>query len=130
MGAYQVTIRREGGLWAVVIAGLPPNMIGAIDVDRFADLDAEVRELIADLTDSDPGSFHLYWQYVIGDEDVTVEVTRLRHAELALRQAADDRDDARRTAMEALSRANVSQAVIGDVLGLSHQRIHQMLRAG
>ena len=130
MTTYEVTVRREGGLWAAVIDGLPPNVIGAMDIDRFADLDAEVRELIADLTDSDPGSFNLYWQYVIGDEDVTVEVTRLRHAELALRQASDDRDDARRTAIEALSRANVSQAVIGDVLGLSHQRIHQLLRTG
>ncbi|HEU5418077.1 MAG TPA: hypothetical protein VFV41_10335 [Streptosporangiaceae bacterium] len=114
----------------MVIDGLPPNVIGAADVDRFADLDAEVRELIADLTDSDPRSFSLFWQYVIGDEDVTVEVSRLRNAELALRQAADERDDARRAAIEALARANVSQAVIGDVLGLSHQRIHQMLRAG
>jgi hypothetical protein len=130
MTSYEVTVRREGGLWAVVIDGLPPNHIGAVDVDRFADLDTEVRELIADLTNADPGSFNLFWQYVIGDEDVTVEVTRLRHAELVLRQAADERDDARRAAIDALSRAGVSQAVIGDVLGLSHQRIHQMLRAG
>lgn len=130
MASYQARVRRESRRWAVVIDGLPPNVIGAADVDRFADLDAEVRELIADLTDSDPRSFSLFWQYVIGDEDVTVEVSRLRNAELALRQAADERDDARRAAIEALARANVSQAVIGDVLGLSHQRIHQMLRAG
>jgi hypothetical protein len=130
MTTYEVTVRREGGQWAVIIAGLPPDVIGAMDIDRFADLDAEVRELIADLTHSDPASFSLYWQYVIGDEDVTVEVTRLRHAEVALLRAADERDDARRTAIEALSRANVSQAVIGDVLGLSHQRIHQLLRTG
>jgi hypothetical protein len=130
MTTYEVTVRREGGLWAVVINGLPPNVIGATDVDRFADLDAEVRELIADLTDADPGSFSLFWQYVIGDEDVTIEVTRLRHAEQALRQATGERDEARRAAIEALTSAEVSQAVIGDVLGLSHQRIHQMLRTG
>jgi hypothetical protein len=130
MTTYEVTVRREGGLWAVVIDGLPPNVIGAVDVDRFADLDAEARELIADLTDADPGSFNLFWRFVIGDKDVTVEVTRLRQAEHLLRQASDERDDARRAAIDALSSANVSQAVIGDVLGLSHQRIHQMLRAG
>jgi DNA-directed RNA polymerase specialized sigma24 family protein len=130
MTTYEVTVRREGGLWAVVIDGLPSHAIGAVDVDRFADLDAEVRELIADLTDTDPSSFNLCWQYVIGDEDVTIEVTRLRHAEQALSQATDERDDARRAAIEALTRAEVSQAVIGDVLGLSHQRVHQLLRAG
>jgi hypothetical protein len=130
MTTYEVTVRREGGMWAVVIGGLPPHVIGAVDVDRFADLDAEVRELIADLTDADPSSFNLFWQYVIGDEDITIEVTRLRHAEQVLSQATNERDDARRAAIEALTRADVSQAVIGDVLGLSHQRVHQLLRTG
>lgn len=46
MATYEVTVRREGGLWAVVIDGLPPHVIGAMDIDRFADLDAGVREVL------------------------------------------------------------------------------------
>lgn len=130
MTTYEVTVRREDGMWSVVAGGLPPGVIGAIDVDRFADLDVEVREFIADLTGAEPDGFRLHWQYIIGDHDVTVQITDYAHAELALRDAALARDAARRAALEALSGTGVSQAVIGDVLGLSHQRVHQLLRAG
>lgn len=129
MTTYQVTVRRADRQWAVVIDGLPPRVIGAIDVDRFADLDAEVRDLIAGLTDADPVSFVLHWVYIVGDQDVTVLVNRLAHAESSLQEAARARDDARRAALEALSGAGVSQSVIGDMLGLSHQRVHQLIKA-
>lgn len=47
MTAYHVTVTRDSGLWAAVVDGLPPHVVGATDVERFADLDVEVRDLIA-----------------------------------------------------------------------------------
>ncbi|MBO0835767.1 MAG: MerR [Actinobacteria bacterium] len=127
---YEVTVTRDDGLWAAVISGLPPLMIGATDVERFADLDVEVRDLIAGLTDTDPDSFGLAWRYVFGGQDVTEIIIDLTGTEHAYAQAVADRDAARREAIRALLEANLSQSAIGDVLGLSHQRIHQLAKAG
>jgi hypothetical protein len=127
---YEVTVTRDDGLWAAVISGLPPHMIGATDVDRFADLDTEVRDLIAGLTDTDPDSFSLAWRYVLDGRDVSTIIIDLAESEHAYKQAAAARDAARREVIHALLEARLSQAAIGDVLGLSHQRIHQLTKAG
>jgi hypothetical protein len=58
---YDVTVTRDGTLWAAVVDGLPSHFVGATDVERFADLDLEVRDLVAGLTDADPESFDLRW---------------------------------------------------------------------
>ena len=62
MTSYGVTVTRDSGLWVAEIAGLPPRMVGVTDVERFSDLDVEVRDLIAGLTDTDPDSFDLTWR--------------------------------------------------------------------
>ena len=57
--AYEVTVCREDNLWAAVVAGLAT---GVIDVEHFGDLEAEVCDLIAGLTDSDPDGFAISWR--------------------------------------------------------------------
>jgi len=130
MTIYDVTVTRDSGLWAAVISGLPSRMVGATDVERFADLDVEVRDLVAGLTDSAPDSFALRWRYVTDGQDVTSLLETLFASELAYAQAAAARDAARREVIVSLADAHLSQSAIGDVLGLSHQRVHQLLRAG
>lgn len=130
MTIYEVTVTRDDGLWAAVINGLPPQAIGATDVERFADLDTEVRDLIAGLTDTDPDSFGLAWRYEFGGRDVTNLIIDLTGSEHAYAKAAAARDAARREVIRVLLEAQLSQSAIGDVLGLSHQRIHQLAKAG
>lgn len=130
MTRYDVTVTRDGSLWAAVVGGLPPRVIGATDVEHFADLDTEVRDLVAGLTDAAPDSFGLRWRYVIDGRDVTELVEGLQGSEHAYADAAAARDAARRRVVHALADANVSQSAIGEVLGLSHQRIHQLVKAG
>lgn len=129
MTTYDVTVTRDSGLWAAVVSGLPSYAVGATDVERFADLDVEVRDLIAGLTDSAPDSFDLRWRYVIGGRDVSDVLQALAGSERAYANAAAARDAARREVIRALAAAQLSQSTIGDVLGLSHQRVHQLLRA-
>jgi hypothetical protein len=43
MITYAVIVTRDGSLWAAVVDGLPPHVIGATDVERFADLDVRAR---------------------------------------------------------------------------------------
>lgn len=129
MITYSVTVARDGNLWTAVVNGLAPHVIGATDAERFADLEDEVPELIAALTDSDPGSFGLEWHLELDGRDLTEAVKTLRHAESALEAAVRAREDARGVLLRDLAEAGLSQAAIGDVLGISHQRVHQLLKA-
>lgn len=126
---YEVTVLREDGLWVADIHGdgLGP---AATQTDRFADLDIEVRDLIAGLTNTDPDSFALAWRYEFGGQDVTSVIIDLTGSEHAYAEAAAARDAARREVIRVLLEARLSQSAIGDVLGLSHQRVHQLAKAG
>jgi hypothetical protein len=125
---YDVTVTREDGLWVADIAGegLGP---AATDTEHFGDLDVEVRDLIAGLAGTDPDALDLAWRYVINGQDVTAEIDRAAATEREYRSSLQARDAARVAALTALDEAGVSQAVIGDVLGLSHQRVHQLAKA-
>jgi hypothetical protein len=89
MTSYNVTVSRDGSLWAAVVSGLQPNVIGATD-----------------LLEGLKGSEHAY------------------------ADAAAAREDAWHKVIHALAAAHIPQSAIGDVLGLSHQRVHQLVRAG
>jgi hypothetical protein len=128
MNTYQVTVTREDGLWVADIwnAELGP---AATDAARFTDLDTEVRDLISGLTGSEPDEAVLAWRFVIDDADVTLAVTRLLDAEAELRNATRARTEARSQALRELADAGLPQSAIGDILGVSHQRVHQLLKA-
>jgi DNA-directed RNA polymerase specialized sigma24 family protein len=128
MSGYQVEVTREDGLWVADIWG-PGLGPAATDTVHFADLESEVRDLIAGLTDTEPGDFELTWRYTIGGADMTSTIGRLLEAEVGLQQATQAHDEARRAALRELASTGLSQAAIGDVLGVSHQRVHQLLKA-
>lgn len=65
MTTYPVTVTRDSGLWVAQVDGLPSGSIGVTDVERFADLDTEVRDLLAGLTQTDPETFGLTWRHVM-----------------------------------------------------------------
>jgi hypothetical protein len=126
---YEVTVTREDGLWVASIAGEDVGP-AATDAVRFADVDVEVRDLIAGLTDADPDVLSLDWHYVIGGQDVTLTVETLLTAERTLRAAERSYETARQMALRELDGTGLPQSAIGDVLGVSHQRVHQLLKAG
>jgi hypothetical protein len=128
MSSYQVEVTREDGLWVADIWA-PELGPAATDTVHFADLEAEVRDLIAGLADSGPDDFELTWRYNIGGADMTETISRLLKAEAGLQKATQAHEEARRAALQALADIGLSQAAIGDVLGVSHQRVHQLLKA-
>jgi predicted XRE-type DNA-binding protein len=128
MNTYQVTVTREDGLWVADIWN-PDLGPAATDAARFTDLDTEVRDIIAGLTGSEPDEAILSWRFVIDEADVTQAVTRLLDAEAELRNATRVRTEARSQALRELADAGLSQSAIGDILGVTHQRVHQLLKA-
>ena len=128
MNTYQVNVTREDGLWVADIWN-PELGPAATDAARFTDLDAEVRDLIAGLTGSAPDEAALTWRFGIDGADVTRVVTRLLDAEAELRNATRLRAEARTQALRELADSGLPQSAIGDILGVSHQRVHQLLKA-
>lgn len=124
MTSYDVQVFREEELWVADIED-----VGATDMLRFSDLDVEVRDYISGMTDADPESFDLCWHYRAGGDDVTELVEELGQVELALTHSTSRRDALRRELIARMSAGGLSQRAIGDVLGLSHQRVHQLANA-
>jgi hypothetical protein len=124
---YEVTVTREDGLWVADVTGegLGP---AATDAARFEDLDDEVRDLIAGLTDVRPDEIEFTWRYVIGGQDVTDALEMLRLAKRGLRSAQEAHEAVRQVVLIELRDAGLTQSAIGDVLGVSHQRVHQLLK--
>ena len=124
MTAYDVTVSREDNLWVAVVTDLPT---GVTDVVHFADLEVEVRDLIAGLTDANPDDFVVNWHYEVGGHDITEQLHRIAALEEELRMVMDARDKARVEAASTLVNAGISQRATAEVLSLSHQRVSQLL---
>lgn len=134
--AYDVTVTRDDNLWVATVHDLPPHLIGVTDVENFTDLDVEVRDLIAGLTDTDPDDFALNWRYEVNGHDVTDQFHRFLAVESELRehmQRAQElqraRDVERLALLRDLADAGLSQRAIGDAVALSHQRVHQLIKS-
>lgn len=129
MTRYRVTVTRQDGAWFADVDGLPPNLVNATDVLRFADLDVEVHDLIGGLLDVEPETLELDWRFLFGDTDVTVAVADLDDVVSALEELEDRRDRLRSELIRTGRAGGLSQAAIADVIGVSQQRVAQLSRA-
>lgn len=121
---YTVEVSREDNLWVALVQGVPA---GATDVENLDDLDVEVRDLIYLLTDKPENSFDIVWHYVQDDHDYTQAIEELHRWEEQTSQAIANRDRARKEIITTLKNAGVSQRAIAEVIGISHQRVAQLL---
>lgn len=121
MNTYEVTVTREDNLWVA-----DTHDLQVTDVEHFDDLNVEVRDLIAGLTDADPDDFNLTWHFEFNGYDVTSDIVSALEKELHLKKAERERDTERKRAITAMRRAGLSFRQIGEVLDISHQRAQQL----
>lgn len=123
-GSYRAVATRSGDWWAITIPQLP----GAFSqCKRLDQVEAMAREVIALMLDCDPAD--------VGDVEVDVQLAdQLTDDLAALRRSERLADDARqaathaqRRAAEQLRAAGLSVRDIGRLLGVSHQRVSQIL---
>ncbi|CAN5908849.1 hypothetical protein BH23ACT10_BH23ACT10_22540 [soil metagenome] len=121
---YRVDVARSGAWWAIKIPELP----GAFSqCKRLDQVEAMAREAIGLMLDIEPAD--------IGNIEVDVELPDQIADDLAaLRRSERLADDARQTAAHARQRAaerlrdsGLSVRDIGRLLGVSHQRVSQVL---
>jgi hypothetical protein len=122
MTSYTVRVSREEPWWVAVVGGLPG---GATEARRLSQLEPEVRDLIAGLTDSSEDAFELDWTY-----DLPPELARpvRQFVEARTRRQAAERDYAvaQEEAVNALIVEHVSVRDAAELLGLSYQRVAQV----
>lgn len=123
---YEATVTREDGWWMIHI----PKIDGLTQSRRLTDADRMARELVAVTLDVPPDTVdvHLIIAQVAGiDVRMVLSTVAAERAEAA-RLEADATTRAR-----ALARALVADDVplrdIGTILGVSHQRAHQLASA-
>lgn len=129
MKRYDVTVSRDDNIWTAVVGGLGQGVVGAMDYETFAELHAELPWFIADLTDSEPGQFAITWHYEINGQDVTDALLSLVKATEELQKVHATQAQARKTALAALTDAGLSQRAMAEVLGISHQRVNQLVNS-
>lgn len=129
MITYTVTVTRDSGAWFADVDGLPSNYVGATDVPYYRDLDLEVRDLIAGLTQTDPADFDIDLHVMFGDIDVTKKIGEIEHLTAVIEDAERHRDRLRYELIQEGRTANLPQSALADVLGVSQQRVAQLVHA-
>lgn len=120
---YRVDVERDGRFWLLRVAD-----VGVTQARHLREVDAMARDLVALTTDSDPTSFDL-------DVHVEVPAATRRHLQRAERlrdQARDSQSKAAaelRAAAQELARSGLPLRDIGQLLGVSYQRAHQLVSA-
>ncbi|MEU6083871.1 type II toxin-antitoxin system HicB family antitoxin [Streptomyces sp. NPDC047108] len=122
MTAYRVNARRSGDWWALEVPDLPGVFSQAKRLDSAARAAAEA---IAVMTDADAGTI---------DVDIVPELDRATRSALAdvarAKRARAEAEEVERQAMRAAAVAltnDMSQRDAGRILGVSFQRISQLL---
>lgn len=122
--SYTATASREGRWWIVTV----PAVDGVTQARRLADVDEMARSLVAVTLD-------------VAVEDVTIDLSVAAvdgvEVEAELTAIRDERAQAAALERDASSRAqrlardlvaqDVSLRDVGAILGLSHQRVHQLV---
>lgn len=123
-GTYTATVTREGRWWLVAV----PEVDGVTQARRLADVESAARDLIAVTLDVD-----------VADVTVDVSVQSVDGVEVARslatirteRQAATELERHASTKAQELARDLAAKDVplrdIGAILGVSHQRAHQLV---
>jgi predicted RNase H-like HicB family nuclease len=124
---YTARCQRAEGWWAISV----PELRGVHTQARRLDkVEATVRDAIALFLDVPEDSFDIRIEPVL-PRDLQNKVGRVRkvrdQAEVLQRQAATD---SAAVAADLVRRAHLTVREAGRVLGLSHQRVAQLLRAG
>lgn len=125
MDRIRVTVTREDGYWVAVADGVRG---GATESRRLADLDTEVRDLLAGLLDVDEDRLDLDYDFGPALGGAAEWVESFRRDRDALSAAQHDYETAQIRATRALRDAEVSLRDAAVLLELSFQRVQQLDR--
>lgn len=121
MAAYRVDVERDGRFWLLRV----PE-VGVTQARHLREVEVMARDLIALVTEQEPSNVEV-------DVHVAMPAATRRHLQRAERlrdQARDSQSKAAeelRAAARELSRSGMPLRDIGQLLGVSYQRAHQLV---
>lgn len=123
MSTYHAKVERDGRFWLVTVSD-----VGVTQARHLREVESMARDLVAVMLEVDADSFDLEVELVLPvsvDEHIR-EAARLRTLATESNAAAarQSRDAARE-----LSEAGLTVRDVGEVLGVSHQRAHQLVKS-
>ena len=124
MTTYRVTAQRSDGWWAFSVPEIPGAHGQARRLDQVPDCARDVIALMLDLTDVDGIEVSIELEL---DAPLELLVTKARAARQRLDLTQREAQESLRLAAAELHEAGLSLRDIGSVLGLSFQRVQQVL---
>ncbi|HVA60586.1 MAG TPA: HicB family toxin-antitoxin system [Mycobacteriales bacterium] len=121
---YRANVERDGRFWLVRV----PE-VGVTQARHLREVELMARDLIALVTDTEPSTFNL-------DVEVQMPAAAKRRLDRAVRlrnQAKDTQAQAAeelRAAAQELAKSGMTVRDIGQLLGVSYQRAHQLVSSG
>jgi len=124
MQTYAVVVSRGERYWIVDV----PQVERATQAKRLRDVEAMARDLISLMTNQPEDSFQLSIETRL-PSDVSEHLRSAEHLRGVAADAQKRAADEARAAARALGEAGLTVRDIGDALGISHQRAHQLVHA-
>lgn len=138
MHTYRVEVTRDGKWWMITVPELAGhrstdgsvNLSDITQTRRLSEVARQAREFICTVTDSAPSAVGLEVTVTVDGIDVSGRARRiLDERELADRHAAAAREQATQLARD-LAAHGVPVRDVGEVLGVSFQRVQQLISTG
>ena len=126
MKTYRVDVVRDEGWW-IMHARIPRTIIYS-QAKRVDDVEPMIRDAIAGVLDVEPESFAIELTFEL-DSDVLDQVARAREVSLEAAEVQERASRESRAAVQALRNEGLTLKEAGYFLGVSPQRVAQLLNA-
>ncbi len=126
MKTYRVDVVRDEGWW-IMHARIPRTIIYS-QAKRVDDVEPMIRDAIAGVLDVEPQSFAIELTFDL-DSDVLDQVARAREVSLEAAEVQERASRESRAAVQALRNEGLTLKEAGYFLGVSPQRVAQLLNA-
>jgi len=124
---YDVVATRSGDWWAIeVVSGLPNHMLGASQAKRLGEVPDRARSVVAELLEINPDDVRVRIDVELPPE-FQAAIDLYGDAEVVEGAARSAAAQARSRAAATLMAANLTMREAGELLGVSHQRVKQLV---
>ncbi len=126
MKTYRIDVVRDEGWW-IMHARIPRTIIYS-QAKRVDDVEPMIRDAIAGVLDVDSESFAIELTFDL-DSDVLDQVARAREASLEAAEIQERASRESRAAVQALRKEGLTLKEVGFFLGVTPQRVAQLLNS-
>lgn len=124
---YDINVTREGRWWMVEV----PALDLLTQARRISEIEQMAREIIAVTRDVRLSEVEVDMKsFIVDGVDMLAVISEVRAKRDAAEHAEKEASEAMRGAVQALQSASTPVRDIGEILGVSHQRVSQLANTG